>query len=168
MRGTCVKPNTPTQSAILHRVKNMVRKLLLSAVSRSRSSRSCSLRWPSDVRAEAQGNTHPEVPLIVPNDGGDVVGDVNGAAAGRRKRVVSSARWHRRDSRWRESEMQHNTQAQNRGNHAEGVQKTRSLRHVIRVLHFQLRLGFVVPLVESKLKCDLLQGDDGGYGGDGA
>ena len=64
--------------------------------------------------------------------------------------------------------MQHNTQAQNRGNHAEGVQKTRSLRHVIRMLHFQLRLGFVVPLVESKLKCDLLQGDDGGDGGDGA
>ena len=39
--ATCVKPNTPTQIAILHRVKNMVRKLLLSDVSRSRSSRSC-------------------------------------------------------------------------------------------------------------------------------
>jgi hypothetical protein len=48
------------------------------------------------------------------------------------------------------------------------VQKTRSLGHVIRVLHFQLRLGFVVPLVEGKLKSDLLQGDNGGDGGDGA
>ncbi len=40
--STCVKPNTPTQIAILHRVKNMVRKLLLSVVSRIRSSRSFS------------------------------------------------------------------------------------------------------------------------------
>jgi hypothetical protein len=39
--STCVKPNIPTQIAILNRVKNKVRKLLLSDVSRSRSSRSC-------------------------------------------------------------------------------------------------------------------------------
>jgi hypothetical protein len=59
---TCVKPNIPTHSAILHKVKNIVRKLLLSAVSRSRSSRSCSARWQRACARANAGQPSPEIP----------------------------------------------------------------------------------------------------------